>query len=118
MSGSILTSLSPNMLAVSVETVLFSLGNSGVRRYLTTDVSILVPNALISSHLDYCNSLFGSLSKLNLRKLQCIQNSAARIETNTCQFSSTTPVLKELHWLPVEHHPGLQIPPLESSTIL
>ena len=73
-----------------------------VRRYLTTDVSILVANTLISSRLDYCNSLFRSLSKANLRKLQCIQNSAARIVTNTCKFSSITPILKELHWLPVE----------------
>ena len=60
-------------------------------------------NVLISSHLDFCNTLFRSLSKLNLRKFQCIQNSAARIVTNTCKFSSITPVLKELHWLPVEH---------------
>ena len=66
-----------------------------VRCYLTTDMSILVANALISSCLDYCNSLFRSLSKLDLCKLQCIQNSAARIITNTCKFSSITPVLKK-----------------------
>ena len=64
-----------------------------VRRYLTADVSVLVANAIVSSHLDYCNSLFRSLSKLNLRRLQCIQNSAARI----------TPVLKKLHWLSIEY---------------
>ena len=50
-----------------------------VRRFLTHDASVLVVNALVSSWLDYCNSLFRSLSKVNLRKLQCIQNSAARI---------------------------------------
>ena len=60
-------------------------------------------NALISSRWDYCNSLFRSLSKFNLRKLQCIQNSAARIVTNTHRFSSITPALKKLHWLPVEY---------------
>ena len=65
-----------------------------VRQYLSTDVSVLVANALISSRLDYCNSLFRSLSKLNLRKLQSIQNCAARIVTNTRKFSSITPVLK------------------------
>ena len=32
-----------------------------VRRFLTHDVSVLVANALVSSHLDYCNSLFRSL---------------------------------------------------------
>ena len=69
-----------------------------VRRFLTHGVSVLVANALVSSWLDYCNSLFRSLSKFNLHKLQCIQNSAARIVSNT----SITPVLKKLHWLPVE----------------
>ena len=40
-----------------------------VRRFLTHDVSVLVANALVISRLDYCNSLFRSLSKFNLRKL-------------------------------------------------
>ena len=38
-----------------------------------------------------------------MRKLQCIQNSAARIVTNTSRFCNITPTLKKLHWLPVEH---------------
>ena len=63
---------------------------------------VLVANCLVSSHLDYCNSLFRSLSKFNLRKLQCIQNNAARIVSNTSRYTSITPVLKKLHWLPVE----------------
>ena len=58
---------------------------------------------LVSSQLDYCNSLFRSLSKFNLRKLQCIQNSAARIISNTSRYTSIIPVLKKLHLLPVEH---------------
>ena len=70
---------------------------------LTHDASVLVANALVISRLDYCNSLFRSLSKFNLRKLQCIQNSAARIISNTSRYTSIIPVLKKLHWLPVEH---------------
>ena len=66
------------------------------------DVSVLVANALVSSRLDYCNSIFTSLSKFNLCKLQCIQKSAARIISNTNRYTSITPVLKTLHWLPVE----------------
>ena len=76
-----------------------------VRQFLTHDASVLVANALVISRLDYCNSLFRSLSKFNLHKLQCIQNSAARIVSNTSRYTSITPVLKKLHWLPVEHHP-------------
>ena len=41
-----------------------------VRQFLTHDASVLVAIALVSSRLDYCNSLFRSFSKLNLRKLQ------------------------------------------------
>ena len=74
-----------------------------VRRFLTYSASVLVANALVSSRLDYCNSMFRSLSKFNLRKLQCIQNSAARVVSNTSRYTSITPVLKKLHWLPVEH---------------
>ena len=73
-----------------------------VRRFLTHDVSVLVANALVSSRLDYCNSLFRSLSRFSLRKLQCIQNSAARIASNTSRYTSITPVLIKMHWLPVE----------------
>ena len=73
-----------------------------VRRFLTHDVSVLVAKGLVISHLDYCNLLFRSLSKFNQRKLQCIQNSAARIVSNTSRYTSITPVLKKLHWLPVE----------------
>ena len=43
-----------------------------VRKHLTDEAAILAANALVSSHLDYCNSLFRSLSSLNMRKLQCI----------------------------------------------
>ena len=39
-----------------------------VRWFLTHDASVLVAYALVSSRLDYCNSLFRSLSKFNLRK--------------------------------------------------
>ena len=62
----------------------------------------MAANALVGSRLDYCNSLFRSLSALDLRKLQCVQNSLARIVTNTTKYSHITPVRKILHWLPIE----------------
>ena len=61
-------------------------------------------NALVGSRLEYCNSLFRSLSALDLRKLICVQNSLARIVTNTTKYLHITPVRKTLHWLPTEHH--------------
>ena len=59
--------------------------------------------ALVSSWLDYCNTLSRSLSWFNLCKLECIRNRAARIVSNTSRYTSITPMLKKSHWLPVEH---------------
>ena len=63
----------------------------------------MAANALVGSRLDYCNSLFRSLSALDLRKLQCVQNSLARIVANTTKYSHITAVRKVLHWLPIKY---------------
>ena len=36
-----------------------------------------------------------------LKKLQAVQNAAARVTTETRKFDHITPILRELHWLPV-----------------
>ena len=38
----------------------------------------------------------------NLNKLQRIQNSLARVITNTSKYQHITPTLKKLHWLPIK----------------
>ena len=73
-----------------------------IRQFLTQDAAVSVANAFVSSRLDYCNSLFRSLSKVNLHRLQSIQKSAARIVTNSCKYTRITPVLRKLHWLPIQ----------------
>ena len=73
-----------------------------IRQFLTHDAAVSVANAFVSSQLDYCNLLFRSLSKFNLHRLQSIQNSAARIVTNSSIYTLITPVLRKLHWLPVQ----------------
>ena len=73
-----------------------------VRQYLTDEAAVLAANALVSSRLDYCNSLFKRLSSFNMHKLQCIQNTLGRIVTNCNRYLQATPILKKLHWLPVE----------------
>ena len=52
--------------------------------------------------LDYCNSLYSGISQANLNKLQRIQNSLARVITNTSKYQHITPTLKKLHWLPIK----------------
>ena len=72
-----------------------------IRRYLDQSTAIILANALVSSRLDYCNSLFHGLTSKSLGKLQVVQNTLCRIVTKTSKFSHITPIRKQLHWLPV-----------------
>jgi hypothetical protein len=72
-----------------------------IRKYLTTDATKTLVNCLVISKLDYCNSLLFGIPKLTVNKLQRVQNTAARIITKTPRHDHITPVLKELHWLPI-----------------
>ena len=80
-----------------------------IRQFLTHDASVSVVNAFVSSWLDYCNSLFRSLSKFHLHRLQSIQNSAARNVTNSSKYTRITPVLRKLHWLPIQFRSEFKI---------
>ena len=57
--------------------------------------------AMILSRLDYCNSCLWGLPQNQLDRLQKVQNNAARIVSNVRKRDHITPVLRELHWLPV-----------------
>ena len=43
-----------------------------------------------------------SLPKYLIPRLQYVQNSAARLLTCSCKFDHISPILQDLHWLPVE----------------
>ena len=58
--------------------------------------------ALVSSKLDYCNSLFYNIPKKDIARLQRVQNCLARVVTKAPRFNRPTPILKRLHWLPVK----------------
>lgn len=75
---------------------------SRIRRHLSISVASQIANALVTSRLDYCNSLLSSLTAKDLKRLQSVQNTIARIVTRTPRRSSISPVLKSLHWLPVK----------------
>ena len=74
-----------------------------LRGYLTRHAALMAANILVGSRLDHCNSLFRSLLALDLCKLQCVQNSLARIVTNTTKYSHITPVKKIPHWMLIEY---------------
>ena len=73
-----------------------------IRRLLSLSTATALANSLVSSKLDYCNSLYSGISQTNLNKLQRIQNSLARVIANTSKYQHITPTLKKLHWLPIK----------------
>ena len=54
-------------------------------------------HAFVSSRLDYCNCLLYGVSDGLLKKLQVVQNLAARVVTGAGKFDHITPVLFDLH---------------------
>ena len=52
-----------------------------IRESLPDDVANTVACSIVSSRLDYCNSLLLGMPETNFSKLQCIQNTFARVLT-------------------------------------
>ena len=63
----------------------------------------------ITNRLDCCNSLYYELSVYQLKKLRPILNRAARLIIGISLREIITPVLIDLHWLPVKARTVFQI---------
>ena len=61
----------------------------GIRGYDTIHLSFesnqVLIHAFVTSKLDYCNSLYYGLPDFLIKKLQYVQNSAARLLTGSCK---------------------------------
>jgi len=69
-----------------------------INKFLPRQMGRGCSNALVTSRLEYCNSLlYGTVDK-NFARLQHLQNTAARLIMRVPNYSNITPVLKELHW--------------------
>ncbi|KAF7248769.1 Transcription elongation factor A protein 2 [Varanus komodoensis] len=73
-----------------------------LRPFLENDCLATVTHALVTSRLDFCNALYVGLPLKTVWILQLVQNRAARLLTGTGCCSHITPVLHQLHWLPIE----------------
>jgi len=74
-----------------------------IRKYIGKAESERLVHAFVSSKLDYCNSILYGLQDYQLKKLQRIQNTAARVVCKSKIKDRISPVLEELHWFPVKY---------------
>ena len=75
---------------------------SKIRRYLTTEQAKSVIHAYVTSRLDQNNSLLIGLPKNHIKCLQNVQNASAKLIMGGKKHDHVTPILRDLHWLPIE----------------
>ena len=71
---------------------------------INKELLITIINSLVFSKLFYCSSVWSTTSEGNIKKLQSVQNFAARIIGGLRKYDHVTPILKELQWIPVKKH--------------
>lgn len=79
------------------------------RKFLSKESTETLIHAFTTSRLDYCNGLFYGLLNSLILKLQRIQNACARMVCSVPKFYHFTPILRDLHWLPVRQRIDFKI---------
>ena len=77
--------------------------------YFITDATKSLVHAFVTSRLDYANSLLYVAPQSQLSRLQKMQNFAAHVITGARRSDHISPVLKELHWLPISKRTEFKI---------
>ena len=73
-----------------------------VKHLFSEDTLLLIINSLVFSKLFYCSTVWSGTTNYNIKKLQLIQNFAARIVKGLRKYDHVTPALSNLNWLSVE----------------
>ena len=72
-----------------------------IQRSLTSVSTNTLVNAFANSRLDYCNSLLYGIGEGLMDRLQRVQNAAARLVSGAKKHDHITPIMVDLHWLPI-----------------
>jgi len=73
-----------------------------IRHLLTSELAQTLACSLILSRIDYCNAVLHGAPSFSIKKLQRVQNNAAWIVLEAPRRSHASPLLRTLHWLPVQ----------------
>ena len=90
---------------------------SKIRHLLDRRTTATLVHAYVTSRLDNGNALLCGLPQTLLSKVQRVQNAAARLVCVTGRREHITPVLKEIHWLPVRQRISFKVPVLTRVTL-
>ena len=74
-----------------------------IRPFLSNSSTEKLVASMVPSRLDYCNATFAGVVDEQIARIQKIQNNAARLILKKWKRDHVTPLLKELHWLPVKY---------------
>jgi len=74
-----------------------------IRSNLTMDATKSAVQALVTNRLDFSNAVLSGISKRAIKKLQKVQNCAARLIYRIKRREHITPKLMDLHWLKIEY---------------
>jgi hypothetical protein len=92
-----------NQVSSLKRSITFHLRNiSRIRRYLDFETCNNVVRSLILSRLDYGNILLMGSNVTEIARLQVLQNWAAKIIFQASKKDHASPLLTQLHWLPVK----------------
>jgi hypothetical protein len=95
------------MMCKAANSSLYKIGR--ISKHLDQRSTERLIHAFISSCLDCNNNLLYGLPQKTIAPLQRIQNRAARIVSRTKKWDHITPVLQNLHWLPVRQRIDFKI---------
>ncbi len=87
-------------MAKNINYHLYNIGK--LRKYLTNEAAKTYVHSIITSRLDFCNSLLYGLPQSSLQPLERALKNAARIVSLTRRSDHITPVMRSLHWLPLK----------------
>jgi hypothetical protein len=80
-----------------------------IQRFVSREALEKLVHAFVTSKLDYCNALYIGIPRHQLQRLQRVQNCAARLLAGADRSDHITPILRDLHWLPVEQRVQFKI---------
>ena len=76
---------------------------SRIRPCLTDTALVTAIHAFVTSRLDYCNALLSGVPLKLVSRLQRVQNAAAKLVKRARKFDHVSPLLQQLHWLPIKN---------------